>query len=191
MVSFIGEGNRRILRKSPTCRKSLTLSHNVVSSTTYRYFNAFYILIIHLLHENVFTHECHIPRGQCPREIWYSWVNKFSYILYPHAINVLLYRMKPRKHIQCSLGLYPFSYQRTITLAGKPARLPKRWNMIFISRNMIFLLSCVITCCDFFPLSNQINLFMVINIWGIIKYVIVWMVRVIGGLCYRSHLCHL
>ena len=29
-------------------------------------------------------------------------------------------------------------------------------------------LSCVITCSDFYPLSNQINLFMVINIWGII-----------------------
>jgi hypothetical protein len=28
-----------------------------------------------------------------------SWVNKFSYFLNPHAINVLLYRMKPRKHI--------------------------------------------------------------------------------------------
>jgi hypothetical protein len=36
------------------------------------------------------------------REIWkciHSWVNKFSYFLNPHAINVLLYRMKPRKHI--------------------------------------------------------------------------------------------
>ena len=33
-------------------------------------------------------------------EIWYSWVNTFSYFLNPHAINVLLYRMKPRKHIQ-------------------------------------------------------------------------------------------
>jgi hypothetical protein len=31
--------------------------------------------------------------------IWYLWVNKFSYLLYPHAINILLYRMKPRKHI--------------------------------------------------------------------------------------------
>jgi hypothetical protein len=29
---------------------------------------------------------------------------------------------------------------RTITLAGKPARLPRGWNMIFISRNMIFVL---------------------------------------------------
>ena len=34
-----------------------------------------------------------------PRRIWYSWVNNFSYFLYPHTINVLLYRMKPRKHI--------------------------------------------------------------------------------------------
>jgi hypothetical protein len=30
-------------------------------------------------------------------------------------------------------------------------------------------LSCMITCSDFYPLSNQINLFMVINIWGIIN----------------------
>ena len=50
-------------------------------------------------YENLLTQEYHIPRGQCPRGIWYSWVNKFSYFLYPHAINVLLYRMKPRKHI--------------------------------------------------------------------------------------------
>jgi hypothetical protein len=35
------------------------------------------------------------PEGQ----IWYLWVNKFSYFLYPHAINVLLYRMKQGKHI--------------------------------------------------------------------------------------------
>jgi hypothetical protein len=33
-----------------------------------------------------------------------------------------------------------FSCQRTITLSGKPVRLPKGWNMIFISRNMIFVL---------------------------------------------------
>jgi hypothetical protein len=49
-------------------------------------------------YENLFTQEYHISQGQCPRGI-YSWVNKFSYFLYPHAINVLLYRMKPRKHI--------------------------------------------------------------------------------------------
>jgi hypothetical protein len=50
-------------------------------------------------YENVFTQEYHIPWGQRPRGIWYSWVNKFSYFPNLHAINVLLYRMKPRKHI--------------------------------------------------------------------------------------------
>ena len=50
-------------------------------------------------YENVFTQEYHIPWRQRPIMIWYSWVNKFSYFLNPHAINVLLYRMKPRKHI--------------------------------------------------------------------------------------------
>jgi hypothetical protein len=41
----------------------------------------------------------------------------------------------------------------------------------------IWFLSCVITCSDFYPLSNQINLFMVINIWGIITTVtmLLWM----------------
>jgi hypothetical protein len=32
--------------------------------------------------------------------------------------------------------------------------------------------SCVITCSDLYPLSNQINIFMVINIWGILIHVI-------------------
>jgi hypothetical protein len=36
----------------------------------------------------------------------------------------------------------------------------------------IWFLTCVITCSDFYPLSNQINLFMVINIWGIIIHII-------------------
>jgi hypothetical protein len=51
-------------------------------------------------YENLFNQEYHIPWGQRPRGIWCSWVNKFSYFLNLHAINVLLYRMKPRKHIR-------------------------------------------------------------------------------------------
>jgi len=109
-------------------------------------------------YENLFTQVYHIPWGQRPRGIWYSWVNKFSYFLNPHAINVLLYWTKPRKHIHvksCWQTYFKsiksqtsdafrvaltFSCQRTITLAGKPARFPKGLNMIFISRNMIFVL---------------------------------------------------
>ena len=126
-------------------------------------------------YENLFTQEYHILWGQRPRGIWYSWVNKFSYFLNPHAMHVLLYRMKPRKHIHVTYcwqtyfksigGLsqafknhihnnivtvalqvmrsrvpLTFSCQRTITLAGRPARLPKGWNMIFISWNMICVL---------------------------------------------------
>jgi hypothetical protein len=56
--------------------------------------------------------------------------------------------MKPRKHIHVKYwdhcnGLPQVmrsEYQRTITLAGKSARLPRGWNIIFISRNMIFVL---------------------------------------------------
>ena len=51
------------------------------------------------IYEHLFTQEYHIPWGQCPNGIWYSWVNKSSFFLHPHAINVLFYRMKPRKHI--------------------------------------------------------------------------------------------
>jgi hypothetical protein len=36
-----------------------------------------------------------MPKGK----MIYSWVNEFSYFLNLYAINVLLYRMKPRKHI--------------------------------------------------------------------------------------------
>ena len=101
------------------------------------------------------------------------WRGKYENFPNPHAINVLLYRMKPRKHIHVkycwqtyfkSIGTLSqtfknhihnnkrspasdafrvpltFSYQRMITLAGKPARLPWGWNIIFISRNMIFVL---------------------------------------------------
>ena len=39
-------------------------------------------------YENVFTHEYYIPLGRCPRGIWYSWVNKFSYFPHQHALNV-------------------------------------------------------------------------------------------------------
>jgi hypothetical protein len=54
--------------------------------------------------------------------------------------------------------------QRTIILAGKPAKFPKGW--LWYLFHGIWLLSCVITCSDFYPLSNQINIFMFINIWG-------------------------
>jgi hypothetical protein len=50
-------------------------------------------------YQSLFTQEYHIPWGQRPRGIWYSKVNNFSYFLNLHAINVLLYRMKPGKHI--------------------------------------------------------------------------------------------
>jgi hypothetical protein len=42
-------------------------------------------------YENLFTHEYHIPLGRCPRGIWYSWVNTFSYFPHQHAINVYYY----------------------------------------------------------------------------------------------------
>ena len=118
---------------------------------------------------------------QCPRWIWYSWVNTFSYFLYPHAITILLYQMKPRTHIcvntACKHILIPLErrlgYLKTTCKWCVPIAsdvfLSKNdsssgWTTIFISRNMISVL-----CSDLYPLSNQINLFMVINIWGIIQ----------------------
>ena len=119
-------------------------------------------------YENLFTQEYHISWGQCPRGIWYSWVNKFSYFLNPHAINVLLYRMKPRKHIHVkycwqtyfkSIGTLSQTFKNHILIhnnivtvackwcipSASDVFLSKNnnsggWNMIFISRNMIFVL---------------------------------------------------
>jgi hypothetical protein len=71
-------------------------------------------------YENVFTHEYHIPWGQRPKGIWYSWVNTFSYFLKPHAINVLLYRMKPRKHIHVHVKYCWQAYSRVNTLSYFP-----------------------------------------------------------------------
>jgi hypothetical protein len=133
------------------------------------------VSFIHLLHAGEGNMKIYSPKSIIfhegnARGEWYSWGNKFSYFLNPHAINVLLYRMKPRKHIHVkycwqtyfrSIGTLsqtfknhihsnivtiackwcvPSSYQKTITLAGKPVRLPRGWNMIFISCNMIFVL---------------------------------------------------
>jgi hypothetical protein len=60
----------------------------------YSYFSEYYTFIACWWgkYENLFTQEYHIPWGQRPRGLWYSWVNTFSYFLNPHAINVLLYR---------------------------------------------------------------------------------------------------
>ena len=65
-------------------------------------------------YENVFTQEYHISWGQRPRGIWYSRVNKFSYFLNPHAINVLLYRMKPIKHIPVHVKYCWQAYYKSI-----------------------------------------------------------------------------
>ena len=148
-------------------------------------------------YENLSTQEYHIPRGQRSRGIWYSWVNKFSYFLYPHALNVLLYRMKPRKHIYVkycwqtyfkSIGTLSQIFKNHIVTVACKWCVPSASD-VFLSMNDnssgktrgggiwflfhgIWFLTCVITCSDFYPLSNQINLFMVINIWGIIIHII-------------------
>jgi hypothetical protein len=133
----------------------------------------------------------HIPWGQCPREIWYSWMNKFSYFLNPHAINVLLYRMKPRIHVHVKYCWQ--TYFKSIGTLSQTFKnhIHNKWCVPsasdgFLSKNDN---SCRKTCeaCEgvkydfyfteyvffpvwlrvliFNPLSNQINLFMVINIW--------------------------
>jgi hypothetical protein len=140
-------------------------------------------------YENLFTQEYHISLGQHQTGIWYSWVNTFSYFLNSHAINVLLYRMKPRKHIHVKYcpplrkprGFFPQSYR---SLTGKRQRHSERiiWPLqcccggknprgfrrggIWYLFHGIWFLSCVITCPDFYPLSYQINL-----CFGIIKHV--------------------
>ena len=135
------------------------------------------------------------------QEIWkfinprvsYSRVNNFSYFLNLHAINVLLYRMKPRKHIHVKycwqtyfkfIGTLSRTFKNHIhnkwcvpsasdgfllkndNSGGKTRKASEGGEYDFYFTEYDF---CpVITCSDFYPLSNQINIFMVINIWGII-----------------------
>jgi hypothetical protein len=47
--------------------------------------------------------------------------------------------------------------------------VPMDLSGIWLLFHGIWFFSGVITCSDFYPLSNQINLVMVINIWGIIN----------------------
>jgi hypothetical protein len=146
--------------------------------------------IIHLLNAGEGNVKIYSPKST----IWYSWMNKCSYFLNPHAINVLLYRIKPRKHIHVTYCWQ--TYFKSIATLSQTFKnhIHNKWCVpsasdVFLSKNDnsggktreasegggiwflfhgIWFLSCVITCSDFYPLSKQINLFMVINIWGII-----------------------
>ena len=107
-----------------------------------------------------------LPSGNMillPRGIWYSWVNTFSYFLNPHAMNVLLYRMKPRKliHVKYCWQTYFKSNGTLSDNSGGKNRDASEGGIWFIFHGIWFL-SCVIACSTFYPLSNQINLFTVI-----------------------------
>jgi hypothetical protein len=102
-------------------------------------------------YENLFTQEYHISRGQRPRGIWYSWVNTFSNYLNPHAMNVLLYRMKPRKHIHVKYCWQ--TYFKFIGTLSQTFSEASKGDGIWFLFHGIWFLSCVITCCDFYPLS--------------------------------------
>jgi uncharacterized protein YbcV (DUF1398 family) len=81
---------------------SLSRHNHIKIKQSHETFYIFYLLFtnIHLLHVGEGIMKIYSPKSIIfPPGIWYSWVNKFSYFLYPHAINVLLYRMKQRKHI--------------------------------------------------------------------------------------------
>ena len=54
----------------------------------FHWYNKTFIACMFRKYENLFTHEYHIPLGRCPLGIWQSWMNKFSYFLHQHAINV-------------------------------------------------------------------------------------------------------
>jgi hypothetical protein len=73
--------------------------------------------------------------------------------------------------IACGFRKYEniFTHEYHILL-GRYPRGFRQGGIWFLFHGTWFL-SCVITCSDFFPLSNQINLFMVIDIWGIINWI--------------------
>jgi hypothetical protein len=124
-------------------------------------------------------------------------------------MNVLLYRMKQRKHIYVK---YCWQTYGTLSQIFKNhiVAVACKWCIqstsdVFLSRNdnsggktreasevveydFYFteydFLSCVITCSDFYLLSIQINLLMVINLWGIIIYIYCMLVREIWKLIH-------
>jgi diadenosine tetraphosphatase ApaH/serine/threonine PP2A family protein phosphatase len=141
---------------------------------------------IHLLHAgernmDIYSSKYPIPWAQRMGEYIFTFPE-------PHATHVLLYRMKPRKHIHvkycwqayvksirtlshiykshCNGGLQVMHFE---CLWRFPVKERKLWreNPRGIRRGGICPLLCVITCSEFYPLSNQINIFMAINIWGI------------------------
>ena len=148
--------------------------------------------IIHLLHAGEGNMKSYSPKsiifpeGNARGEYDTRGVNQFSYFLNLHAINVLLYRIKPRKHIHVkycwqayfkSIGTLSQTFKYHIhnkwcvpsASDGKTREASEGVEYDFyFTEYRIWFLSCVLTCSDFYPLSNQINLFMVINIRGII-----------------------
>jgi hypothetical protein len=87
----------------------------------------------------LFNQEYHIPWGQHPRGIWYSWVNTFSYFLNPYSINVLLYRMKPRKHIYlkyCWQAILNIIWQIVHGTSSQiPLNIMISWRVLYIGQN--------------------------------------------------------
>ena len=114
-----------------------------------------------------------------------KWI-LYIYFLNPHAMNVLLYRMKPRKHIyvKCcwqtyskSIGTLSQIFKNHIVTVACKWCVPSACDVfrnggLWFLFHGIWFLFCVITCSEFYPLSNTINLFIVINIWDIINIVV-------------------
>ena len=85
-----------------------------------------YCMLVREIWKLIHPRVSYSPRARVlyfPRGIWYSWVNKFAYFLNPHAMNILLYRMKPRKHIHVkycwqtyfkSIGTLPQTFKNHI-----------------------------------------------------------------------------
>ena len=91
--------------------------------------------IIQLLHAGEGNMKIYSPKSIIFRGIWYSWVNNFSYFLNLHAINVLLYRMKPRKHIHVHVKYCWQTYFKFIgTLSPNIMRSECFWRFPIIQR---------------------------------------------------------
>jgi hypothetical protein len=92
------------------------------------------------------------------------FLNKFSYFPHQHVINA--WNWPGPVNIMFSSGICPNSFLALDMQQQKTCRL----TFLF---HGIWFLSCVITCSDSYPLSNQIILFMLINKWG--KIIKNWM----------------
>jgi hypothetical protein len=95
--------------------------------------------------QNTWSHSTKIIFGEIkiifhPSE---AWVNTFSYFLNPHAMNVLLYRMKPRKHIHVKYR-WQTNFKSIGTLSQSDIQKPHTLQIVTVAQYLMAVCSVYI-----------------------------------------------